>query len=49
MQLHAMAEELGEKVESVKRAAFRGKVDGRFVNFAGPDGIYRWALKQEER
>jgi hypothetical protein len=49
MQLHAIAEELGEKVESVKRAAFRGKVDGRFVNFAGPDGVYRWALKQEDR
>jgi hypothetical protein len=47
MELHAIAGELEAKVESVKQAAYRGKRDGTLVNFAGPDGVYRWALRQE--
>lgn len=47
MELHAIADDLGEKVDSVKQAAYRGKREGRLVNFAGPDGVYRWALAQK--
>jgi hypothetical protein len=46
MELHAIADELGEKVDSVKKAAQRGRREGSLVNFPGPDGVYRWALKQ---
>lgn len=48
MELHAIAGELSEKIDSVKQAAYRGKRDGLLVNFPGPDGVYRWALKARE-
>ena len=48
MELHAIASALDERIDSVKQAAYRGKRDGRLVNFPGPDGVYRWALKEEE-
>jgi hypothetical protein len=32
----------------VKQAAYRGRKDGALVNFPGPDGVYRWALKVRE-
>jgi hypothetical protein len=48
MDLHAIASALGERVDSVKQAAYRAKRDGRLVNFPGPDGVYSWALKGGE-
>lgn len=46
MELHAIAAELGEKVDSVKKAATRDLDKGRLTRFAGPDGVYRWGLPQ---
>lgn len=48
MELHVIAEELGARVDSVKQAAYRGKASGQLVNFPGPDGVYRWAVKARE-
>lgn len=45
MELYTIAGELDVKVDSVKKAAQRGE-GSAFVRLPGPDGVYRWALKQ---
>lgn len=45
MELHRIAAELDANLETVKKAAKRGE-GSAFVRFAGPDGVFRWGVKQ---
>ena len=46
--IHVIADEIGAEIEAVRVALKRGKEKGLFVDFPGPDGIYRWGIKARE-